>query len=72
MGQIENMIIKLNNRFYRKEAIEEAIDDFKTVCDGKIISDEIEVDLDPKENVKNLRGEFCNYVFGLMKNRKII
>ncbi len=66
------MRIKLNNKFYSKEIIEEALKDFKEVCDGKILNDSLEIELKPKENVDKLNNEFCNYVLGLMKNKMLV
>lgn len=66
------MRIKLNKKFYNKEIVKEALDDFKKVCEGKILNDNIEVELEPKENVEMLREEFCNYVLGLMKNKVLV
>lgn len=63
------MRIKLNNKFYKKQIIKEALNDFKEVCEGEILNDSIEVELKPKENVERLEEEFCNYVLGLMKNK---
>ncbi|MBO06188.1 MAG: HxsD-like protein [Candidatus Woesearchaeota archaeon] len=66
-----NIKIRLNNKFYDKETIKTALDDFKEACDGKILNDEIEVKLEPKEAINDLEGEFCNYVLGLIKNRQV-
>lgn len=66
------MKIKLNNKFYNKEAVEEALDDFKEVCQGRILNEKIEVELEPKEETENLQEEFCNYVLGLMKNNVMV
>ncbi len=62
--------IKLNSKFYDKEVIEEALNDFGEVCSGKMTDDGVE--LEPKEDVKNLEEEFCNYVLGLMKNKTLV
>ena len=66
------MKIKFNHQFYKKEAIEEAINDFRTLCDGRILNMEITVEIIPKENIKNLEEEFSNYVLGLMKNKILV
>ncbi len=66
------MEIKLNNKFYDKEAIEEALNDFKGVCKGKILNKDIEIELKPKEETKQLKEEFSNYVLGLMKNKTLV
>lgn len=64
--------IRLSSKFYKKEAVEEALRDFNEVCKGKIISNEIEVELEPKEDIENLNEAFCNYVLGLMKNKTLV
>jgi hypothetical protein len=66
------MKIKLNNRFYDRTAVEEALRDFKKVCEGRILNDKIEIELEPKEKLDCLEEEFCNYVLGLMKNKSLI
>jgi hypothetical protein len=66
------MKIKLNKRFYDEKAIREALNDFKEVCNGKILNDKIEIELEPKEDIKVLKEEFCNYVLGLMKNKNAV
>lgn len=66
------MIIKLNPKFYSKEAVWEALKDFENVCEGKILNDGMDVELIPKEDIKNLKEEFCNYVLGLSKNKMFI
>lgn len=68
----KKMKIKLNNKFYNKEAVEGALDDFKEVCQGRILNEKIEVELEPKEETENLQEEFCNYVLGLMKNNVMV
>lgn len=60
--------IRLNNNFYTKNAIETALSHFSNVSNGKIISNEYEVELNPTEDIPNLKNEFINYVFTLMKN----
>lgn len=66
------MRVKLNNKFYNKESVEEALNDFKGVCKGRMLNGDIEVELEPKEKVKMLKEEFCNYVLGLMKNKMLV
>ena len=68
----KKMKIRLNNKFYNKGAVAEALDDFKGVCKGKILNNRIDVQLKPKRNVKNIKEEFCNYVLGLMKNKTLV
>lgn len=66
------MRIKLNNNFYDKGSIEEALRDFKDICNGSILDDSFEVELEPKEEANQLKGEFSNYVLGLMKNKTLV
>jgi hypothetical protein len=66
------MKIKLNKDFYDETVIEEALKDFKGVCNGKKLNDNIEIELEVKENNENLKQEFCNYVLGLMKNKIMV
>ncbi len=66
------MKIKLNNKFYNKRVIEEALKDFKEVCNGKILNDGVEIELITKEEVVKLKEEFSNYVLGLMKNKTLV
>ena len=35
------MRIKLNNKFYNKKAVDEALNDFKEICNGKILNNNI-------------------------------
>jgi hypothetical protein len=69
MGQVR---IRLNKNFYDRKSVEEALFDFGEICEGKIVSDEIEVLLSPGEDIENISEEFCNYVLGLMKNNAIV
>ena len=66
------MKISLNNKFYNKEAIEEALKDFKEVCGGRVLNANFDVELLSKEEVANLKEEFGNYVIGLMKNKTLV
>lgn len=66
------MKIRLNKEFYNKEIVKEALDDFKDVCNGKILNEGMEIELEPKEGIGNLKEEFCNYVLGLMKNKMMV
>jgi len=66
------MRIKLNSKFYNKGAIKEALRDFEGVCNGKILNEDLEIELETKEKLENLEEEFCNYVLGLMKNQALI
>lgn len=69
----KKMRLKLSNKFYNMEAVKEALNDFKDVCDGRILSNDIEVELVSREEINEpLEDEFCNYVLGLMKNKTLI
>ena len=62
--------VKLNAEFYDKSVIDEALRDFKEICDGEIINKEFEIELEQKAELDTpLKEEFCNYVLGLMKNK---
>ena len=61
------MKIRLNDKFYSKKAVEQALRDFKNLCEGKILNDSIEIELTPKAKTEMIKEEFCNYVLGLMK-----
>ncbi len=63
------MRIKLNNKFYKKEAIEAAIDSFKDICDSKILDDSFEIEITPKIGTESdISLEFCNFVLGVTKD----
>jgi hypothetical protein len=64
--------ITLNKNFYTVEAIKEALHDYEEVCRGRVINDNIEIELESKEELQDLQEEFCNYVLGLMKNKTAI
>jgi len=66
------MKIKLNKEFYNQDIVKVALNDFKKVCDGKILNDDLEIEFEPKEKIENLQEEFCNYVLGLMKNKIMV
>ena len=73
----ENKIkISFDTRFYKKEAIDEAVIDFKEICESEISNREniIEVFLIPKQKESGdiLCYEFSNYVLGLMKNKCLV
>lgn len=64
----EKIKLRLSNNFYTKDSIEEALSDFSEICDGEVISDDYDVMLFPKVQIQNLKEEFTNYVFALLKN----
>jgi len=62
---------KFSKKFYSEEIIKEAIQDYNEAADIEISSDEnhIIAKITPKEDIKNIDGEFSNYVLGLMMNK---
>lgn len=62
------VILRFNSKFYTKESINQALNDFYSVCTARKEGDAII--LAPKEGIDiNMMGyEFYNYVLGLMKN----
>ena len=66
------MRINLNNKFYRKEAIEETLNAFKDICESKIINDSFEIEIIPKTGTElDISREFCNFVLGVTKDRML-
>jgi len=63
--------VKFNKKFYSEEIIKEAAKDYKEAADVEVTSDDntILAKITPKEEVKDIKGEFCNYVIGLMVNQ---
>ena len=63
--------VVLSNKFYDKHAVVQAIEDFREACDARILNDNIEVQIIPREGEDpgRIRDEFCNYVLGLMRSR---
>jgi hypothetical protein len=63
--------IVLNRRLYDKDAVTQAIQDFRKACRARIVNDDIEVELIPRtgEEPQMLCDEFCNYVLGLMRSK---
>ncbi|MBN2112446.1 HxsD-like protein [Candidatus Woesearchaeota archaeon] len=60
------MKINLNNKFYKKEAIEKAIAAFKEVCPCRIINCSFEVEINAEDDA--VADEFCNFVLGITKD----
>jgi hypothetical protein len=58
----------LNERIYRRESIDQAIIDFKTVCDIERTENGLVLTPISDHDAQHLKDEFCNYVLGLMKN----
>ncbi|MFW6014420.1 MAG: His-Xaa-Ser system radical SAM maturase HxsB [Candidatus Nanoarchaeia archaeon] len=66
MNSIE---FSLSNSFYNREAIEEAIQDFKEFADIQLLDESFGLKLySEKYSPEVLKDEFSNYVLGLMKN----
>jgi len=67
---VVKMKIKLNNKFYTKEAIDAAINAFRNVCICKLIDDSFELELNISENLEEpIAEEFCNFVLGTVKEK---
>jgi hypothetical protein len=68
------MKIMLNKRLYEAQAIKKAVKDFKNTCKCKIVKEspfDVEVEIEAKDNTgEEVKGEFCNYILGLMKNEE--
>ncbi len=72
MEKGKSMAINFNRSFYNLESIKKAIQDYKGLADFDISVDKKNI----KVNLKNInpeskdiiKGEFSNYVLGLMKN----
>ncbi|MBL7056012.1 hypothetical protein ISS07_03825 [Candidatus Woesearchaeota archaeon] len=63
------VLVSFNEKFYKEDAINQAIADFKQACDIK--KNENGLLMKPKGNIDidTLGYEFYNYVLGLMKNK---
>lgn len=64
-----NIIFKLNPKFYNKNIILETTEAFKKVCSAEFNEETFEICLKPRQecDLKELSLEFCNYCLGLMK-----
>jgi hypothetical protein len=64
--------IQLNKFFYPKELINQAVKDYESICDIKIIDNDqrfiVTLELKQPGNLKEVTGEFCNYILALIKN----
>lgn len=65
------MKVTLNNKFYRKEAIEEAIESFREFCSCRVTDDNFTVEIGSGENDPSIAGEFCNFALGFTKDRML-
>ena len=73
--EMNNIMFSLNEKFYKDEAVREALNDFKDICKGRMERDEqgnFKIILIPKKETEKLKEEFCNYVLGLMKNELLV
>jgi hypothetical protein len=62
------MKINLNNNFYAREAIEEAVSAFSEVCDCRILDDSFAIEIRSGSGDElTIAGEFCNFVLGITK-----
>lgn len=64
-GSIE---LDLNENFYPKAKVEQAIKDFQGVCDFKVDCEKIILFPKDKEDINRLGYEFRNYILGLIVN----
>lgn len=62
------VILTFNEKIYRWGAVQQAIEDFKTLCEIKIEKKAIILKPKQKENLEKLGYEFYNYTLGVMKN----
>lgn len=62
---------RFNKKFYPLDIIQKAIEDYKSAADITIEDEKdfIKVKITPKEKVKNIKGEFCNYVLALFMDK---
>ena len=64
--------IKLSNKFYKKESIEDAIGAFNKVCECTILDDSFLVEITPKiEPEDYIELEFANFVLGVTKEKML-
>ncbi len=69
---LKKMKIKINNKFYKKEAIEETIEKFKDISSCKFIDDSFELELIPNIGSElDMGKEFCNFVLGITKDNML-
>lgn len=66
------MKIRLSNKFYKRNAIEEAINAFRDYCDCKISDNSFEVEIKSgNANEQEIADEFCNFVLGITKDKML-
>ena len=68
------IVFKLNKKLYSKKAIEQAVLDYKEICEARIENEKsnYKVILNKKASDDEisddaLKNEFCNYCLGMMK-----
>ncbi len=65
----------LSKDFYSVDAVKQAIEDFKGICDSSLSNKKdilISLKLKTDEDINIVGYEFCNYVLALMKNEAIV
>jgi len=67
----QDIEVSFNKHFYPLDIIQKAAEDYKEFADIGIAPEEksIRLVLRPKQKIKNLKGEFCNYVLGLFMDK---
>ncbi len=63
------VLLNFNEKFYRKGFIDQAVLDFKEVCDIKETNKGLSLKPKEKVDIDVLGYEFYNYTLGLMKNQ---
>lgn len=70
------VVLRINPKIYKLQAIKIGIKDFKDVCHIKIIQFGPQVVLHmtaiSKNDKKEIKSEFLNYVLSIMKNRGMV
>ena len=61
-------LFRLNEQIYDNKCVERAIKEFKEVCEIERTADGYSLTPVGDYDGGLLKGEFCNYVLGLMKN----
>ena len=68
---MEKIQIKINPKFYKKEAVEESQKAFSDNFDYKIIDDSL-IEIESEDDLETVKNEFYNYVLALMKNKSMV
>lgn len=65
--------IRLNSKFYSKDAVEQAIQAFEGLCNAKVLNDQMDIELSCTEDSEHdIEAEFMNYVLAVMKNEGMV